>query len=275
MGGFSTVRGLAAVCLLGCVTGVLHADTASATLTIDQSTQVPGATLKPGTYTIGVVDSLADRMVIHIDGEAGKTHLVFLAVPKPAFGASGMHPVEWTTADSKKHSLRGFNFGSQFAEFVYPKNEAVALANANNTGVVAIDPKSEGRPELNKLTSQDREMVSLWMLSPVQVSPTEKGISAKHYVGDPSATQVASTPESSTGSGAVAPNQGTAPAPVKAPAPTSTQVAALHTPPAPKAYRPAIKRLPQTASQMPIVWLVGGFCILGAVSLRTRREFNS
>lgn len=270
MKSFSVVRGLAAACLMGSITGALHADTASATLTVDQSTQVPGGTLKPGTYTIGVVDSLADRMVIHIDGDSGKTHLVFLAVPKPAFGVTGMHPVEWTTSDAKKHSLRGYNFGSQFAEFVYPKKEAVALANANNTGVVAIDPKSEGRPELNKLTSQDREMVSLWMLSPVQVSPTEKSISAKHYVGD-TTTQVASTPAPSSASGAVS----STPAPAKAAAPSSTQVAALHTPPAPKAYRPAIKRLPQTASQMPTIWLVGGFCILGAVSLRTKREFNS
>ncbi len=262
------VRGFTAVCLLGFFSGMLRADKASSTLTVDTTTQVPGGVLKAGTYTIGIVDSLQDRMVVHIDGDSGKTHLLFLAVPKPAFGVTGMHPVEWNSSSSSKHALRGYNFGSQFAEFVYPKKEAVALANANSAGVIAIDPASEGRPELKKLTSQDREMVSLWMLSPVQISPTQKGISAKHYTGEP-VVQAANTPAApavATKSRPATPGEKVAPAP--------TQVAALHVPPAPKSYRPAIKRLPQTGSNLPLVWLLGGASLLGAATLRTRRIFN-
>ncbi len=268
------IRSLATVCLLGCFSGLLRADTKTATLTIDKATEVPGNVLKPGVYTIGIVDSLQDRMVVHIDGDSGKTHLLLLAVPKPAVGVSGTHPVEWNAGGSGKHALRGYNFGDQFAEFVYPKKEAVALANSNATGVVAIDPASEGRPELNKLTSQDREMVSLWMLSPVQVGPGQKGISAQHYAGtapvqatnQPSVSTPASTTSSVASTRTVSP---------VASAATSTQVARLHPPAALKTYRPAVKRLPQTGSEMPIVWLIGGASLLGALTMRTRRTFTA
>lgn len=271
------VRSLAAICVLGSFSGLLRADDRAATLTIDKATEVPGGVLQPGTYTIGIVDSLKDRMVVHIDGESGKTHLLFLGVPKSPVGTSGTHPVEWNSSGSNKHALRGYNFGEQFVEFVYPKKEAVALANSNGTGVVAIDPASEGRPELKKLTSQDREMVGLWMLTPVQISPTQKGISAQHYTGS-SIIQATNQPAKGTYSGnsASAVSQPTASSTAMTASTTQTsQVARLHVPPAVKAYRPAIKRLPQTGSEMPIVWLLGGASLLGALTLRTRRSFTA
>ncbi|WP_419806317.1 hypothetical protein [Terriglobus sp.] len=269
-----SIRSLATVCLLGCFSGVMRADTTAATLTVDKTTEVPGGVLKPGVYTIGIVDSLKDRMVVHIDGDSGKTHLLFLGVPKPPMGVAGTHPVEWNASGSSKHALRGYNFGDQFVEFVYPKKEAVALANSNDAGVVAIDPASEGRPELTKLTSQDREMVGLWMLTPVEVGPHQKGISAQHYT--------AAAPVVATGNTTSITSTNTASSSTRipvAPANTNTsspaQMSRLHVPPAVKAYRPTIKRLPQTGSEMPIIWLLGSSSLLGALALRARRSFTA
>ena len=92
--------------------------------------------------------------------------------------------MEWLGKNKGRHALRGFVFANGTSvEFVYPKADAVALANANSATVVAIDPASEGRPELAKLTNSDMEMVNLWMLTPVRVGPGngQKGIEAKRY----------------------------------------------------------------------------------------------
>lgn len=254
-----------AVCLMLGAMGTARADVKSASLNVDQTTEVPGGQLKPGTYTIGVVGTLTDRVVLHIDDSSGKTHLTFLGVSKPATeGGGGSHAVRWNGEASHKHFLRGYDFGSDYVEFVYPKLAAVAIAKANNVGVVAIDPASENRPELKNLTSQDRQMVTLWMLTPVEVGPTH-GIEAKHYGG----TQVAAT-------------TGAPPAPALAqtsavrtavgkPAAPSTQVAELHKPARPAAYQPKIKRLPQTASQLPLIFLLGIGSLFAASTLHLRK----
>lgn len=250
------------VCLTLCAIGMARADVKSSSLNVEQTTEVPGGQLKPGTYTIGVVGSLTDRVVLHIDDSSGKTRLTFLGVSKPSTAAgSGSHAVQWNSEAGHKHFLRGYDFGSDYIEFVYPKLAAVAIAKANNVGVVAIDPASENRPELKNLTSQDRQMVTLWMLTPVEVGPSH-GIEAKHYLD----TQVATT-TSATPVGAPAPTRAV-PASAAKMAPPPTQIAELHKP---TPYQPKMKRLPQTASQLPLLFLLGAGSIFAASTLRLRK----
>ena len=265
------------VCLVLCGTGMARADVKSASLNVDQATEVPGGQLKPGTYTIGVVDSLNDRVVLHIDDNSGKTHLTFLGVAKPtADGQNGSHAVQWNTGASHKHFLRGYDFGSDYVEFVYPKLAAVAIAKANNAGVVAIDPKSENRPELKKLTSQDRQMVTLWMLTPVEVGPSH-GIEAKHYAAIETTTSdanAASAPAATRTQ--FTPNSGPAPAStqvgnLKTNAANANQVAELHKLARPSEYQPKVKRLKTTVSQLPLLWLVGVGSLCAASTLRLRK----
>ncbi len=52
--------------------------------TVSEPTQVPGLTLQPGTYTIRVVDHLSERYVVRIDGPKGSVHSTFLALADPA-----------------------------------------------------------------------------------------------------------------------------------------------------------------------------------------------
>jgi hypothetical protein len=57
--------------------------------TVSEPTEIPGMTLRPGSYTIHVVDHLSERYVVRVDGLKGRVHSTFLAlenpeVPKPA-----------------------------------------------------------------------------------------------------------------------------------------------------------------------------------------------
>ena len=47
---------------------------------VQENTQIPGATLKPGSYNIRIVDHLSDRMVLRVERD-GKAQATFLALP--------------------------------------------------------------------------------------------------------------------------------------------------------------------------------------------------
>jgi hypothetical protein len=216
------------------------ADKPSAQFNVSEPTLIPGATLQPGTYSIQVVDHLQDRFVLGVDGKGGTSHTLFIAVPSKSLkktGSSGAIP--WNTAASGKAALRGFDFGKSSAalEFVYPKDDAVSLAKANGTPVLAVDPASEGKsPQLSQLSNDDMQMVTLWTLTPERVGAAagaEPTISASKYQGD-----AASGP--------------------------TQQEAQLHKP-------PVLKTLPHTASTLPLILILGLLSALAAVLLRRSR----
>ncbi len=161
----------------------LQAAEPSSKLQIDQPTSVPGSTLKPGSYTLKVVDHLSDRYILRVDGEGSTNRPSFLGIPNPALKGSG--EIKWAKSPSGDVYLKGWSFpgGPGALEFVYPKDDAVALAKANGTRVAAIDPASEGRVSNNGLSKEDMQMVTLWLLSPTHVGPgdTSGGIKAERY----------------------------------------------------------------------------------------------
>lgn len=169
----------------------------SAKLDVSQPTAIPGSVLEPGTYTLHIVDHLSDRYILGVEGP-GK-HASFLGIPNPALKAA-TGKVSWAKSPDDKQYLKGWNFaGSPGAlEFVYPKDDAVALAKANQVRVAAIDPASEGRVSNNGLSKEDMQMVTLWLLSPTHVGPGDAGgIKAERYAQVAKLTQkpvVASLP---------------------------------------------------------------------------------
>ena len=235
---------------------------------VSGKTDIPGETLGPGIYTIHVLDHLTDRTVVRIDNTSGGKSTTFLAVDGGGLpGGKADGPVLWAQGPDGRKALRGFRFPSGLAiEFVYPKAEAVAIAKANSEHVVAIDPASEGRGASSKLSSDDMQLVNLWLLSPVKVGP-EEGIQAQKY------QQVASaeTRPDLVGKTSAAPVSTPAPALRSVPASqTSTETASAGPAPRPK-RKPVIKSLPHTASWMPILWLTGLVSLFGAGLLRLRR----
>ena len=158
---------------------------ASAPFAVEHTTEVPGDTLKSGSYSISVVEQIADRMIVRIDSTSSTNHALFLAVPSSATKIGGnTGAVVWPAGVNKSPTLRGFVFPNGNAvEFVYPKAEAAALAKNNSAAVVAIDPRSEGRAALKNLSHDELEIVNLWLLSLTSTGPDNKtpAVLARHY----------------------------------------------------------------------------------------------
>ena len=235
----------------------------SASFSVQNSTQIPGKTLKSGTYSIRIVDHLHDRMIISVEQANGKA-TVFLALPtsslaKPSTGGA----ILVKGGPDAKAALRGFAFpDGTVAEFVYPKAEAVSLAKANDTTIPAIDPASEGKSASpGGLSSQDMQEVTLWMLTPTTVGPndTTAAIKAERYQQTATASTPTTTPVRPSGSGAgVARSQQVASASVPTPPPTPR-------------VKPVVAVLPHTASMMPLTLLMGLFAAAIAGFFTTRR----
>ena len=240
----------------------LHATnvaTPSAQFQISEKTQVPGHTLKPGSYSLQVVDHLSDRMVLRITSDSGKEESTFLAVPPTAAFPSqpGPGPVDMRAKGGHVAALRGFVFpdGTR-SEFVYLKAEAVPLAKANNTTLVAIDPSSEGRPDKSNLSASDRQLVTLWMLTPTTIGKTP-AIEAQRYQlaanTRPEPPQDWSVPSSRT-------------------ARPARTVLASNSAPAPHrvANPPAV--LPHTGSSQPLILAFASFFLCAALFFGYRRR---
>jgi LPXTG-motif cell wall-anchored protein len=163
--------------------------------TVSEPTEVPGLTLRPGSYSIHVVDHLSERYVVRVDGPRGRIHSTFLALENPEISKPAVPGrLVWQNAPDGKEYLRGWLFPGVPAvlEFVYPKADAVTIAKSNRAKVPAIDPASEGRPVTIKgLSKSDLELVTLWLLSSTHVGPgdSSEGIQAERY------REIASAPQ--------------------------------------------------------------------------------
>jgi hypothetical protein len=276
-------------------------------LTVDHATEIPGNTLKAGSYSISVTEQLADRMIVRIDSTTSTNHAIFLGVPSAADKMGGSPgAVTWPAGVNKTPTLRGIIFPNGNAvEFVYPKAEAAALAKDNSASVVAVDPRSEGRVALKNLSQDELQIVNLWLLSLTTTGPDNKtpAVLARRYDGSKGSQQ----PVVATSAAPAYPAERTpvaAPAvvarntPIAPPIPlqrpvatqrafagkrdtavrpvrgTQPQVASLEEPVVPPAVSrrgPVLAQLPHTASLLPLVWMVGLLSLAGAALVRVRR----
>lgn len=157
----------------------------SAPLAVEHTTEIPGNTLKTGSYSVSIVEQIADRMIVRIDSTNSANHAIFLGVPSTAAKIGGnAGAVTWPAGVNKSPTLRGFVFPNGNAvEFVYPKAEAAALAKDNSAVVVAMDPRSEGLVALKSLSHDELLIVNLWLLSLTSTGPDNKtpAVLARHY----------------------------------------------------------------------------------------------
>ena len=243
----------------------------SAPLLIDQKTDIPGHTLDAGSYSIQIVDYLKDRFILRVENNQGEPLATFIGLHNPDFDPfttlKHQGPIFYTAGPKKgEKAVRGFSFpNGNTLEFVYPKLEAVALAKANIDTVPAIDPESEGRKPDPKLSPEDREVVTLWMLSSTRVGPKDEtpAIAAKRFVAP------AEVAESAPPAAAQPPAP--SPAPVAQPRvvrPAPVQIAKVE--PAPRIHS-AVKKLPQTASELPLLFLLSLLSLSSAATLRLLR----
>jgi hypothetical protein len=235
----------------------------TAVFSIGSKTGVPGKTLTPGQYAIIIVDQYSDRMLVRVQNETTKEHVIFLGVPQSALGAeSARGPVEWKNGPGNSPALRGFAFSPRSGvEFVYPKSEAVQIATQNSAKVIAVDPDSESMPPVSNMSKDDIQMVSLWALSLTPVGPKDKGpaIAAKKYQGEQIDTAQAALAKSAA-------SQAEQPREVATLEQPNTGVQAAS--PTPAKRRPVIAKLPHTASPVAFIAFCGMFCLMAAGILR-------
>jgi len=237
----------------------------NSTFTVSTDTQIPGAKLKPGQYNIHIVDDISDRMIVRIDsptGKVGSTFLSILRTPLPGTSQPGVR--SWTTAPHNSAALRGFTFDSgTVIEFVYPKADAAELAKLNSDEVVAVDYEASHLKSLTGLSDDEMREINLWLLSLTFTGPDDKtpAILAKKYLSPPTSTPAPALAQQNNTT-----NQPQLP----------TQVAQLETPqPLVSPARPVHQvhqahvaaTLPHTASDLPILWLVGLLSCLSALAI--------
>ncbi len=180
--------------------GCVYAQTASESqsVTLQDKVKIPGASLKPGTYTFSVEDRLQDRAIVRITSQDQSKHFLVLTVPSAKLAQQGSDGlVRFTTPNGKDGVLRGWACPgcTPGLEFVYPKAEAAKLTDETAEPILAVDPTYDKLPA--NLSPDDMKVVTLWLLSPERITASNKGkgVKAEKYasVAQPAAaTQVAS-----------------------------------------------------------------------------------
>jgi len=213
-------------------------------LTVSETIQLPNATLQPGTYTFKLLDSQSDRHIVQVFDKDGM-HLIttILAIPNYRLRPTGKSTFTfWEVPAGQPPAMRawfypGDNFGQEFA---YPKNISTQIAASAKMAVPTT-------------TAQTTEEYKSAPVTATNENGTSSSLDTNTYTAEttpaPAPAPVV-TPEPAP----VAPPQEVAAAPVPEPQPTQTPAA-----------------LPQTASSVPLIGLVGLISLLGFFALRSNR----
>ena len=111
------------------------------TVTFNQPVAVPGQVLPAGTYTFTILDSFGIRNIVQIWNE-DKTNLIatILAIPNYRLEPTGETVIEFSERPANQpQALKAWFYPGHGhgIEFVYPKKEAIQIAQASNEVVPA------------------------------------------------------------------------------------------------------------------------------------------
>jgi Protein of unknown function (DUF2911) len=202
-------------------------------ITFSQPVEVPGKILPAGTYTFQLLDSLSDRHIVQIFNADGSQILAtILAINNYRLQPTGETVMKFSErpADSPDALRAWFYPGDNFGqEFVYPKVRAIQLAHTTKGIVPAV-----------AVDTLDETVIKTAPI--VAVTPDEKEVEVTTVIQTTPPVAVAETP-----------------APVAAavtPTPSQVEVASK------------TEVLPETASSLPLIALLGGLSISLALGLK-------
>ena len=281
-----TTTMLAALCAAVALTAAVAA--AQGTLpdrktfvTFSAPVSLPGMTLPAGTYTFRIADSQTDRHIVQVfDRDGTKLFTTLLAVPAQRAEAEGDPVITFkeTPSDRPPAVHYWYYAGEKDGnELVYPKAQAMQIAKASGEPVMAVDSTGTSIDDykggsISRVTAENAQPATT---APEQ--PTSQPEPATPEPATPQAQPPASTtpPQSATPPTTQEPT--TAPA---TPAPTAPQ-SATPEPTTPPARPPSADEnarpvgtsgsLPKTASELPLVGLIGLLALGGAIAIRVAR----
>ena len=214
-------------------------------ITISEPVQVPGKTLQPGKYVMRLLDSPSNRHIVQIFNEReDQLQTTVLAIPNYRLQPTGKTEFQWweTPAGQPKAIRAWFYPGDNFGqEFAYPKSEAVAIASVTKETV----PTTYAQTETDLATAR---------VGTVNAAGTEMELDRKTYTASKT-TEVAQARKTQRAT--------EMPAATAAPAadmPAATPAATMT---ASNDNGNRARRLPRTASTLPVIALAG-FMALGA-----------
>jgi len=244
------------VLAVACAVVLLTAAGASAQTTQDRVTNVtfsgpvaiPGKTLPAGTYQFKLFDSPADRHIVQVFGQDQKLIATLLAVPaeRPEERGEPVVTFKETRSDQPPAVRYWFYAGERSGnELVYPKSQALTIAQASGEPVMAMETESSDiealkKADVSKVTGTAEPATTTTTTAPTTTTP-----------------QPRPTTEPTT----------TAP-PVSAPTAEPTPPA----PAAPVGTSGRAKALPKTASALPAVGLIGLLALASALGVRAMRK---
>jgi len=220
-------------------------------VTFSQSVEVPGKVLPAGTYTFQLMDSPADRHIVQIFNSDGSQIITtVLAINDYRLQPTGKTVMSFSErpGDSPDALRAWFYPGDTFGqEFVYPKARAIQLAQTMNTIVpaVAADTLDDSTIKTVAIVAVTPDQKEVDVATAVQTAPPAAVATTEPVVQ--TATPVAATP-------------------VEPVVQTTAPVASVT--PAPVAADKDADDLPQTASNMPLIALLGALSISLALGLK-------
>ncbi|MDQ2842220.1 MAG: hypothetical protein M3Y72_14500 [Acidobacteriota bacterium] len=274
---------------------IVHAADDTQKIAVADKLQIPGGTLKSGSYTFSVEDRLPDRAIVRISSDSSDKRYLLLTVPNSKLAAdSASQLLYFGTNSGNKDALKAWKCPTCSAplEFVYPKLEAVKITDASTEPVLAVDPTYDKLP--SNLSADDMKVVTLWLLSPERITADNVGVGVKAAKYTPDTAPAAETASAPAAETASAPAVSQPPATVPSPAPVSPTptpeptVSASNTAPvqtasaAPSSTNESISaplerapgarnQLPKTASNTYTFLLCGIGCFAAALALRFKR----
>jgi len=132
-------------------------------LTLGEPTEIPGTVLQPGKYIVKVVDTKTPRKVVQfLNEDETKVFATVMAIPNYRVQTTGEGQFTYfQRAEGLPQALKTWfypanNFG---VEFVYPKAEAVKIAQARHQEVYAAETaKPETKEEVVTITPELKEV---------------------------------------------------------------------------------------------------------------------
>jgi len=274
-------------------------------VTFSGPVSIPGMTLPAGTYTFRIANSNTDRHIVQIFNREGtKLMTTLLAVPAQRLEPTGDPIITFKeTRSDQPPAVHYWYYAGDLAgnELVYPKNQAQMIANASGEPVMGVDSDSGSIDDwksgsVSRVTP-DNAAANTSASTTSSSASTTSDTSAQHQTSasqtaqptttsdqaaQPTTAQSTTTTQPTTTADQSAPSAASQPTTTSQPTTAADQTSRPS--PAPAAAPSTTDtnqtvgtsgrtegRLPKTASELPMVGLIGLLALGGAVAVRAAR----